>query len=146
MTALLDWLCYFPAAFLIRTLRAASRPGAGQPPIAGHAPEQQARGQSKHSIGGTVRLAALPRANRAADFRGLDQAQPSGEQQGGQPGQRDSKANAADDDQPSRHDRCQAPCDLTNSNHELGQTLRMRGPASTTLGRVRDPHRGSGNM
>jgi len=81
-------------------------------------PNSRPRGQNKYSIEGAVRLAALPCAGRAADFRGLNQAQPSGEQQGRQPSQRNSQAHAADDDQPSRHDRGQGPRDLTNSNHE----------------------------
>ena len=69
-----------------------------------------------HFIEGAVRFAAPPRARGAADSRGLNQAEPGGEQ-GRAPGQRDSKASAADECQPTRHDRSQASCDLVNSNH-----------------------------
>ena len=50
------------------------------------------------------------------------QAQPRGKQQRGQPGHRDSQANAAYDQQPSRHDRGRAPRDLTNSDHQVTPT------------------------
>jgi hypothetical protein len=44
-----------------------------------------------------VRLAALPRARRTTDSRGLHQAQSSREKQYNQPGQRDRQAHAKDD-------------------------------------------------
>ncbi len=47
---------------------------------------------------------------------------PRDEQQRCQPGQRDSKADTADDYHPSRHDRGQVPRDLTNSEHPVTPT------------------------
>ena len=93
-----------------------TRPPSYRPRMA--SPQARA-GLSQRFIERAMRLAAVPLASRAADSRGLNQAQPSGGQRCRQPGQRNSKANAADDDQPSRHDRGQAPCDPTNSNHRL---------------------------
>jgi hypothetical protein len=69
-----------------------------------------------------VRLAALPRARRTTDSCGLRQAQNSRENQYNQPGQRDRQAHAEDDEQPSWHDRHQAPHDLTDNDHKVALT------------------------
>jgi len=74
---------------------------------------------SQAFITAPVRLAALPRARRATDSCGLHEAQSSRENQDNQPGQRDRQAHAEDDEQPSRHDRHQAPHDLTDHDHRV---------------------------
>jgi len=56
-------------------------------------------GLSQRSSERAMRLAAVPRASRAAGSRGLNPAQPSRGRQCHQPGRRNGKANAADDDQ-----------------------------------------------
>jgi hypothetical protein len=58
-------------------------------------------GPSQRFIERAMRLAAVPRASRATGSRGLNQAQHSGGQRCRRPGQRNGKANAADDAQPS---------------------------------------------
>jgi hypothetical protein len=74
---------------------------------------------SRDFIVAPVRLAAFPRARRTTDSCGLHEAQNSGKNQYNQPGQRDRQAHAEDDEQPSKHDRHQAPHDLTDNDHKV---------------------------
>ena len=98
------------------------------------AADQRAR---KAFITAPMRLAALPRARRATDSCGLHEAQSSRENQDNQPGQRDRQAHAEDDEQPSRHDRHQAPHDLMDNDHKVVLTDTLSDGESSLAASVR---------
>lgn len=66
-----------------------------------------------------MRLAAFPCASRAADPGWLGEAHDGGQQQCCQTSQRDSQANAANEQEPTGHGGGQASCDLPGSNHRV---------------------------
>ena len=74
---------------------------------------------ARHFIGAPVRLAVLPCVSRAADSSWLNQAQHRCKKQCSQPNQRDHKANAEDDDQPSWHGCRETPYDPADNDHRV---------------------------